>query len=480
MSTLNLKELTGKLQDIVGQPYVTTDTAARFAYTQDASVFGGTEAAIVVRPASTEEVSKILSLAYQHRVPVVVRGGGSSIYGQPKGVPGSNILIDMGRMNRVLDLDAHNMTVSAQCGIIMGKLQHACNSEGFYIFTPAAPVHTVSLGGWMSGAAGGGGIWWETISLTVVLPDGTIVKTGGGPGTNINQPLYYSRIIGGPDLTGMFIGDGGAFGIKTEATIRLVGLPPVTRASIFEFSRLEQALELVEAHVRQVNPHPFNPVLIFGPGAMDIFMPGAGEEEKFTVMGMMQGHSVEEMEARKKAFDLLGNELGGMRTEALDAMAEAMSKSGDEDKPAMEMWGLSFFNGLGLAAWLPFTVPRVSLHEVYPKLIAWREERLKDAASRGFECRARFEFFAPSEQCSVTGEIDAFFKDTDTPELRAYVKDMIFDFQKFTHALGFVDLYNQGVMSNLNAQCWSPGFRSLFQTLKKGLDPHGILNPGLW
>ncbi len=76
------------LQDIVGKAFVTTDRFATFAYTRDTSTFGGTEAETVVRPGSTEEISKIMSLAYQHRIPVVVRGGGSSIYGQPKGVPG--------------------------------------------------------------------------------------------------------------------------------------------------------------------------------------------------------------------------------------------------------------------------------------------------------------------------------------------------------------------------------------------------------
>ena len=155
----------------------------------------------------------------------MVRGGGSSIYGQPPGVPGKNLLLDMTRMNRILNMNPQGMTVTAEAGIIMSRLQQACNTAGFYLFVPAAPVHTVSLGGWLSGAAGGGGIWWEIISITVVLPDGTVVRTGGGPGTHVRQTEAYSRVMGGPDFTGMFIGDGGSFGIKTEVTVRLLGLP---------------------------------------------------------------------------------------------------------------------------------------------------------------------------------------------------------------------------------------------------------------
>ena len=156
-----------------------------------------------------------------------------------------------------------------------------------------------------------------------------------------------------------------------------------------------------------------------------------------------------------------------------------LSSSG-EGEEGMEMFGLSFFNGLGLAAWLPFNMPRASFHETYPKLIAWREKRLEEAAQRGFECTSRFEFFTPGDQCYLSGEVDAFFKDSDDPALKEFVRTMIFDFQKYTHELGFIDVYNQGVMSNLNARYWSPGFRALYQTVKSTLDPHAILNPGLW
>ncbi len=476
MDTQDLKK---ELTSIVDEIYVTTEKLATFAYSKDTSLFGGSDAAVVVRPGSTEEVSKIMKYANIHAVPVVVRGGGSSIYGQPKGTPGSNLLMDMTRMNRVLDINEKGMTVNAQAGIMMGKLQQACNQAGYYVFVPAAPVHTVSLGGWLSGAAGGGGIWWETISITVVLPDGTIVKTGGGPGTNVKQRHSYSRVIGGPDFSGMFIGDGGSLGIKTEVTIRLLGLPKVTRGCILEFKELENVMELLRRHGERVNPHPFDPVLVFGPGANEIFAPESAGEEKFTVMGIMQGHTEREMDAKKEIFNEIAEELGGSHNPQMDAVTDLMA-GGGESEGEMEMFSLGFFNGLGLAAWLPFNMPRINFCEIYPKLIAWREKRLKEAAKKGFECLVRFEFFTPSDQCAISGEVDAFFKDTDTPELREFVREMILGFQKYTHELGLLDVYNQGEMSRINAACWSPGFKSLYTTIKKSVDPKGILNPGLW
>ena len=476
---MKTQELKAALCEIIGEQYVMADPTAVFAYSSDASLFGGTDAAVVVRPGSTEEVSAIMKFANRHTLPVVVRGGGTSIYGQPKGTPGANILIDMTRMSSVMKLDAQAMTVTAQAGIIMGKLQQACKQAGFYVFAPAGPLHSVSLGGWLSGVAGGGGIWWETIGMTLVLPDGTIVTTGGGPGTNVKQEHAYSRVIGGPDFSGMFIGDGGSLGIKTEVTIRLLGLPSVTRGCILEFVRFEDVMELLRKHGERVNPHPFDPVLVFGPGANEIFAPAPEGEEKFTVMGIMQGHSDREMDAKKEIFDSIASELGGTHNPQLDAMTDLMAGGSDSDAE-MEMFSMAFFNGLGLAAWLPFNMPRVSFCEIYPKLIAWREKKLDEAAARGFECNARFEFFTPSDQCAMSGEVDAFFKDTDSPELRVFVREMIMEYQQFTHELGLLDVYNQGAMSSINAGCWSPGFRHLYDAVKSTLDPKGILNPGLW
>ncbi len=479
MAKHSSKDLFKALSDILEGKYVTADPIATFPYTVDASIFGGTEAAVVVRPGSTEDVSQILQLAYKAHLPVVVRGGGASIYGQPKGTPGQNLLIDMTRMNQVIGINVESMTVTAQCGIIMGKLQHACRKEGFYIFSPFAPLHIVTLGGWMSGAAGSAGLWPDIVSITVVLADGTVVKTGGGPGTNIHQPIYYNRNLGGPDFAGLFIGDGGSFGIKTEATVRITKFPQVLRATIYEFDSLEKTLAMVKRHVERVNPHPFDPIMVFGPGAMKHFMPDFGEITNFTAQGIMQGHTEQEMDAKRDVFNALAEELGGTRTPMLDAMAEAMAASGSSESEMTMDW-LALFNGLGLTAWLPFTLPRQGFTRVYYQLLDWRTQRLEAAAKRGFTSCGTWEFFTPTDASSLIGEMDAFFQDAENPEVVAFARETMQDFQMYARKLGSIDVYNQGFMADLNATYWSYGYRILFQTIKASLDPNNILNPGLW
>jgi len=470
------------LREIVGENYITSNPLATFAYSQDASVFGGTQACMVMRPGSTEEVSRTLFLANEYRIPVVIRGGGASNYGQPKGVPGENILLDMTRMNRVLNINQKIMTVTAQCGIIMGKLQHACRKEGLYLFSPFAPLHIVSLGGWISGVAGAAGLWRDIVGLTVVLPNGTVATIGGGPGTNIHQPLPFNRHLGGPDFTGLFIGDGGSFGIKTEATIRVTRFPSVMRASAFVFDTMEETLEMVGQHVERVDPHPFDPILVFCPEAMKNFLPNPEGKEIYTVMGMMQGHSVEEMDARLKAFNLIGEELGGGRDPSLNAMADAMAASSNPEGGAGggEMDWLAFFNGFGLACWLPFNLPREGFVENYRKLVSWRNERLKQAERRGYQYTAKWEFFTPTDSSGIIGEIDVFFQDAQDPEVLQFVQTMMRDFQDYALHIGAINTYTQGIASNLHVNHWSSGFKDLFKTIKLALDPNNILNPDLW
>ena len=477
MSTSLTVDFITELTGIVGERYITDDPVTRFTYTQDASLFGGTQSALVVRPGSTDEVSRIAALANRCRVPLVMRGGGATIYGQPKGDPDRTVLLDMTRMDRVIEVNPAGMTVTAEAGIILGKLVHACKQQGFFIWAPFAPLHMVSLGGWISGAAGAAGLWTDIVSITVVLADGTVVKTGGGPGTNVHQPLLYNRNLGGPDFAGLFIGDGGSLGIKTEVTVRLTQIPGKLRAGIFAFDELAPAMELVRLHVERRPVLRFDPVLVFGAGAMKNFMGESDEVPPFTVQAMIQGHSDAEVEARLAAINSIAEQCGAGHNDMLDAMAEAMGTPTGEES---EMDWMAIFNSFGIAAWMPFNLPRQGFVDVYNKLIAWRTERLKEAEKLGLHLRTTWEFFAASDACTIVGEIDAFFADVYNPQAEKFARTLMADFQKYAHGLGSIDVYNQGFMADLTASCWSPGFRRLFETVKAALDPNGILNPGQW
>ncbi len=145
---------------------------------------------------------------------------------------------------------------------------------------------------------------------------------------------------------------------------------------------------------------------------MKNFMGDTDEVAPFTVQCMIQGHEESEVEARLATINSLADQCGAQRNFMLDAMAEAMGTPTGEDS---EMDWMAIFNSFGIPAWLPFNLPRQGFAEVYNKLIAWRNDRLKSAETQCLRVRTTWEFFTASDPSTIVGEIDVFFADVDNP-----------------------------------------------------------------
>ena len=83
----------------------------------------------------------------------------------------------------------------------------------------------------------------------------------------------------------------------------------------------------------------------------------------------------------------------------------------------------------------------------------------REAENLDLRLRTTWEFFTSSDPSTITGEIDAFFADVESPAATAFARTLMADFQKYAHTLGSIDVYNQGLVADLNASCWSPGVR---------------------
>ena len=148
--------LKSELATIVGSDYISDDDFALWAVTNDSSPFQGKMPGIIVLPETTDEVAEILKLANLTSTPVIPRGGGASLFGFPKGIPGRNIILQLTRMNKLIEINHENMTVTAQGGMTTGELSYRCWNEGFHIHTVHTPMYTDTIGGLLTGAGGGG------------------------------------------------------------------------------------------------------------------------------------------------------------------------------------------------------------------------------------------------------------------------------------------------------------------------------------
>jgi D-lactate dehydrogenase (cytochrome) len=192
----------------------------------------------VVALSTTADVARAMALCAQHRLPVIPYGAGSSVKGQLVAVSGG-VSFDLCGMNRVLAVRSADMDVTVEAGVTRRTLNQHLRDAG--VFFPVDPGADASLGGMAATSATGtttvryGGMRENVLGLTVVLPSGEIIRTGG----------RARKSSAGYDLTRLMIGSEGTLGIITELTLRVHPIPEQTLAAVCPFSTLEGAVAAV-------------------------------------------------------------------------------------------------------------------------------------------------------------------------------------------------------------------------------------------
>jgi len=190
----------------------------------------------VAFPRNTAQVSKILAFTNRQRIPVTTRGAGRGYVGGCVPVRGG-LVLSFVKMNRILEISAKDGLAVVQPGVITAKLGSAAARQNLFYPPDPASLKESTLGGNIATNAGGprclkyGVTRNYVLGLEVVLADGTIVRLGGR--THKNRTGF--------DLIGLFTGSEGMLGLVTEATLRLIPLPPTRSALRAEFSSVEKA-----------------------------------------------------------------------------------------------------------------------------------------------------------------------------------------------------------------------------------------------
>src|SRR5919108_1061556 len=237
------RQFVSKLRAVLGPEGVLSSRADCATYGYDASVFQGEEIIAVAFPESAAEVSRIVRLAREATIPYVARGSGTGISGGA--IPTRRgLVIELAKMNRVLELDLANRCAVVEPGVINQDLKELLAEQGYghtYVPDPGSQVVS-TIGGNVANNAGGmhclkyGVTTNHIVGLEVVLPDGEIVTVGG----KVLDPP-------GCDLTGLFVGSEGTLGIVTKIVVRMVRLPEVVKTQLALFHTVEDAANTVSA-----------------------------------------------------------------------------------------------------------------------------------------------------------------------------------------------------------------------------------------
>ncbi|MGY4290758.1 D-lactate dehydrogenase (cytochrome) [Bradyrhizobium sp. LM2.7] len=195
---------------------------------------------LVAFPETNEEVAFILALCNERRVPVTPFGAGSSLEGQLAALAGG-VSLDMSRFDKILDVSPDALDCRVQAGVTREALNAEIRDTG--LFFPVDPGANASIGGMASTRASGtnavryGTMRENILGLTVVTPDGRIVRTGS----------RARKSSAGLDLTHLYVGSEGTLGVITEIQLKLYGLPETIVAAICQFTSLEGAVAAVVA-----------------------------------------------------------------------------------------------------------------------------------------------------------------------------------------------------------------------------------------
>ncbi|MFX0018941.1 MAG: FAD-binding oxidoreductase [Promethearchaeota archaeon] len=250
----NKQKIKEKLIEIVGNGNVSSDEIDLLAYSRDSTLITlnwtiqGRNAALpdfVVWPENIGQISEILRLANNEKIPIIPYGEGSGVVGGAIPIYGG-IIVDMKKFNRILEINNKDLTVTVETGINGMNLERYLNAKGYTTGHIPQSLYASSLGGWIAHRAAGqfstkyGKIEDIVLGMEIVLPQGNIIDF---------KPIV--RASTGPQINKLFIGAEGTLGIVTRATLKIWPFPEKRALISYAFPTIEDSFNATREIMRE-------------------------------------------------------------------------------------------------------------------------------------------------------------------------------------------------------------------------------------
>ena len=233
------------LSALLGADAVLTRAEDLVPYSFDGTAALKARPSAVVFPRTTAQVAQCVTLAAAQRTPIVTRGSGTGLSGGSVPTPGS-VVVCLTQMDAIIDVDPRNLTLRAQPGAITQRIDEAASRHGLFYPPDPGSLRISTIGGNVAENSGGlrglkyGVTRDYVMALEVVLADGQIARLGSA----------CVKDVAGYSLKDLFIGSEGTLGIITEVLLKLVPRPAARRTMLALYDRIEDAAETVSAIVR--------------------------------------------------------------------------------------------------------------------------------------------------------------------------------------------------------------------------------------
>ncbi|MDD3042217.1 MAG: FAD-binding oxidoreductase [Methanosarcinaceae archaeon] len=447
-----------ELREIVGKR-VSVSPSELYCYSSDASQVRGLPD-YVLRPLNTEEVSRIVRLAYEREIPVTVRGAGTGLAGGAVPVKGG-IVLDMSGMDRIVELDIDNIQVVVEPGVIQDKLNEALKPLGFFFPPNPGSSAMCTIGGMIAyNASGMRCVKYGTTrnyvrDLEVVLADGKVIHTGS----------RMLKSAAGYDLTQLMVGSEGTLGIITKASLKIAPLPKTRKLVMAAFESAELAGKAVVK--------TFSSGVV--PSACEIL-----DRVSLKVLKRYDPNLVLPAEG-----DVILFEVDGTENSAREAAAQVMEvcsglaltlKLAESEEEMTKIWAARRLVGAAVSRLDP-TKSRIYVGEdvgVPMKQIPKLLEKVQEISE---------EFELPAMKYGHIGDGNlhvALFIDVLKEDEWARLNAAADKIHRTAIELGGTVSSEHGVGAARGQYMelqWGPAF-GVMRTIKNALDPKGILNPG--